>query len=226
MKRCGCCAPDDYGDGAVCGAGIGGLGTIEEQYGEYLKAGSPRKISPFFVPATIVNMISGHLSIKYGLKGPNLGIVTACTTSTHAIGLAADGERAWTLLRESNPDVVVLDWVMQGMSGIALAKMIRTNPMAPNPFVPVIMLSGYGSLEHVEQARDAGVNEFLAKPVSVKAILSRLISVIEHPRPYVRTKGYFGPCRRRHARDEYRGPERRSNDNATAIDTAQEQMDA
>ncbi|HEY0340560.1 MAG TPA: beta-ketoacyl synthase N-terminal-like domain-containing protein, partial [Steroidobacteraceae bacterium] len=74
--------------GAVCGAGIGGLGTIEEEYGAYLKAGSPRKISPFFVPATIVNMISGHLSIKYGLKGPNLGIVTACTTSTHAIGLA------------------------------------------------------------------------------------------------------------------------------------------
>ena len=65
-----------------CGAGIGGLGTIEEEYGTYLK-GSPRKISPFFVPATIVNMISGHLSIKYGLKGPNLGIVTACTTSTH-----------------------------------------------------------------------------------------------------------------------------------------------
>ncbi len=55
--------------GAVCGAGIGGLGTIEEEYGSYLKAGSPRKISPFFVPATIVNMISGHLSIKYGLKG-------------------------------------------------------------------------------------------------------------------------------------------------------------
>ena len=72
--------------GAVCGAGIGGLGTIEQEYDNYLKGG-PRKISPFFVPASIVNMIAGHLSIKYGLKGPNLGIVTACTTSTHAIGL-------------------------------------------------------------------------------------------------------------------------------------------
>ena len=72
--------------GAVCGAGIGGLGTIEQEYANFLKGG-PRKISPFFVPASIVNMIAGHLSIKYGLKGPNLGVVTACTTSTHAIGL-------------------------------------------------------------------------------------------------------------------------------------------
>jgi 3-oxoacyl-[acyl-carrier-protein] synthase II len=73
--------------GAVCGAGIGGLATIENEHNAYLKAQSPRKISPFFVPATIINMIAGHLSIRYGLKGPNLGVVTACTTSTHAIGL-------------------------------------------------------------------------------------------------------------------------------------------
>jgi 3-oxoacyl-[acyl-carrier-protein] synthase II len=73
--------------GVICGAGIGGLWTIESEYDNYLKAMSPRKISPFFVPATIINMIAGHLSIRYGLKGPNLGVVTACTTSTHAIGL-------------------------------------------------------------------------------------------------------------------------------------------
>ncbi len=120
------------------------------------------------------------------------------------------GNRAWAVLRESNPDVIVADWMMEGMSGIELVQMIRTNPSTPNPFVPVIMLTGHTHIDHVRQARDAGVNEFIAKPVSVKTMMSRLVSVIEHPRPYVRTGGYFGPCRRRRGADEYRGPERRS----------------
>ena len=73
--------------GVITGAGIGGLATIESEYDTLLSSGSPRKISPFFIPSSIINMISGHLSIRYGLRGPNLGVVTACTTSTHAIGL-------------------------------------------------------------------------------------------------------------------------------------------
>src|ERR1700712_4238239 len=123
---------------------------------------------------------------------------------------AADGAQALALLRDAQPDVIVLDWVMEGMSGLEFAKEVRTSPNTPNPFVPIIMLTGHTALDHVRQARDAGVNEFLAKPVSVKAILTRLIAVIEHPRPYVRTKAYFGPCRRRRGQEEYRGPERRA----------------
>lgn len=73
--------------GVVTGAGIGGLATIEAEYDAFLQAGGPRRISPFFIPSSIINMISGHLSIRFGLRGPNLGVVTACTTSTHAIGL-------------------------------------------------------------------------------------------------------------------------------------------
>lgn len=75
--------------GAIMGAGIGGLETIEEMTGRYLAAKGPRKISPFYIPGSIINMISGHLSIKYRFTGPNLAVVTACTTATHAIGLAA-----------------------------------------------------------------------------------------------------------------------------------------
>ncbi len=75
--------------GVVTGSGIGGLGTIESEHNAFLTTHSPRKISPFFIPGTIINMVSGHLSIRFGLRGPNLGVVTACTTSTHALGIAA-----------------------------------------------------------------------------------------------------------------------------------------
>jgi two-component system chemotaxis response regulator CheY len=124
---------------------------------------------------------------------------------------ADSGERAWVVLRETNPDVLVLDWMMEGMSGLEFVQMVRTNPQSPNPFVPVIMLTGHTHIDQVKQARDAGINEFIAKPVSVKTMMQRLVAVIESPRPYVRTKGYFGPCRRRRGADEYRGPERRSS---------------
>ena len=134
------------------------------------------------------------------------------------ISEAANGEAAWAILREANPDVVILDWQMNGMNGLEFARQVRTSPQSPNPFLPIIMLTGHTHVDHVRMARDAGVNEFLAKPVSVKAVFTRLVSVIEHPRPFVRTKAYFGPCRRRRGNDEYRGPERRGTGEETALD--------
>ena len=74
--------------GVNIGSGIGGLPMIEDTHNDYL-GGGPRKISPFFIPGSIINMISGNLSIKYGLKGPNLAMVSACTTGTHCIGESA-----------------------------------------------------------------------------------------------------------------------------------------
>jgi len=116
--------------GVICGAGIGGLWTIETEYGEYLKAMSPRKISPFFVPATIINMIAGHLSIRYGLKGPNLGVVTACTTSTHAIGL---GMRS---IQYGDADVIIagggeMATTRCGLGSFGQAKALSTRNDAP-----------------------------------------------------------------------------------------------
>lgn len=75
--------------GVAIGSGIGGIETIEQNFAKYLESGSPRKISPFFVPGSIINMISGHVSIRYGMTGPNVALVTACTTGTHSIGVAA-----------------------------------------------------------------------------------------------------------------------------------------
>ncbi|HYK26231.1 MAG TPA: beta-ketoacyl-ACP synthase II [Steroidobacteraceae bacterium] len=117
--------------GVVCGSGIGGLGTIEEEFRGYLEAESnPRRISPFFVPATIINMISGHLSIKFGLKGPNLGVVTACTTSTHAIGI---GMRT---IQYGDADVIIagggeMATTVCGLASFAQAKALSTRNEAP-----------------------------------------------------------------------------------------------
>ena len=75
--------------GVAIGAGIGGLSTIEENTEKWLDAKSPRKISPFFIPGSIINAAAGQVSIHYGMRGPNLALVTACTTSTHSIGIGA-----------------------------------------------------------------------------------------------------------------------------------------
>ena len=125
---------------------------------------------------------------------------------------AASGEDAWKILTINPCDIIIVDWVMGGMSGVELAERIRNAPDSPNHFLPIVMLTGHTSVDRVNLARDAGVNEFLAKPVSAKAILNRLVSIIEHPRPYVRTKSYFGPCRRRRE-GGYQGPERRHPEN-------------
>jgi 3-oxoacyl-[acyl-carrier-protein] synthase II len=116
--------------GAIMGAGIGGLGTIESEYDDYLKAHNPRKISPFFVPATIINMIAGHLSIRYGLKGPNLGVVSACTTSTHAIGF---GMRA---IQHGDADMIIaggseMATTVCGLASFAQAKALSSRNDAP-----------------------------------------------------------------------------------------------
>ena len=96
---------EDYGGdkervGVCIGSGIGGLPMIEETHNDFLAAG-PRKISPFFIPGTIINMISGNLSIMFGLKGPNISVVTACTTGLHAVGLSA------RMIEHGDADVMV-----------------------------------------------------------------------------------------------------------------------
>jgi 3-oxoacyl-[acyl-carrier-protein] synthase II len=101
--------------GVAVGAGIGGIETIERNYRAYAEAGeSPRKISPFFIPASIINMVSGHVSIAYGLTGPNLSLVTACTTATHNIGIAA------RCIQHGDADVMVAGGAEMGTTPLGL----------------------------------------------------------------------------------------------------------
>lgn len=124
---------------------------------------------------------------------------------------ASGAEEAYRLLRSYVPDIVFADLVMSPIDGIAFARHIRTGPDSPNPFLPIIMISGHASLDRVHEARNAGVNEFLVKPISPNSVFKRIHAVIEHPRPFIRTKDYFGPDRRRNESPNYKGPERRSD---------------
>jgi 3-oxoacyl-[acyl-carrier-protein] synthase II len=115
--------------GVAIGSGIGGLPSIENTHDILLKSG-PRRISPFFIPATIINMIAGKLSIKYGYKGPNLSIVTACTTGTHNIG---EGFRQ---IQYSHADVMVCGGAEMattplGIGGFAAARALSTRNDEP-----------------------------------------------------------------------------------------------
>ena len=117
-------AADPERVGVSIGSGIGGLPLIEETKDEYI-AGGVRKVSPFFVPGSIINMISGNLSIEYGFKGPNLAIVTACTTGTHSIGEAA------RLIEYGDADVMVAGGAEStvsplGMGGFCAARALST----------------------------------------------------------------------------------------------------
>jgi 3-oxoacyl-[acyl-carrier-protein] synthase II len=107
--------------GVLMGSGMGGLESIEETYDKYLETHSPKKVSPFFIPASIINLVSGHLSIAFNITGPNLAVATACTTSTHALGLAM------RLIQYGEADAMLaggaeMSTCVTGMSGFAQAK--------------------------------------------------------------------------------------------------------
>ncbi len=95
------------------------------------------------------------------------------------------------------------------MDGLEFVRLVRTDTESPNPFVPVIMLTAHTEAKRVVEARDAGVTEFLAKPISAHQLYSRILAVIERPRPFIRAKAYVGPERRRRQDPKRKGPERR-----------------
>jgi CheY-like chemotaxis protein len=122
---------------------------------------------------------------------------------------AEDGAAGLEAFTQNAPDIVITDWAMPIFDGIELTQMIRQPGANPNPFVPIIMLTGHSEKRRVVAARDAGVTEFLVKPLSARALYERIINVVMNPRPFVRTKTYFGPDRRRSLNPNYAGPERR-----------------
>lgn len=130
---------------------------------------------------------------------------------------AEDGAAGLEAFTNNAPDIVITDWAMPILDGLELTRMIRQPGANANPFVPIIMLTGHSEKRRVTAARDAGVTEFLVKPLSAKALYERIVNVVINPRPFVRTRTYFGPDRRRSSNSGYAGPERRRGDQAEFI---------
>lgn len=113
----------------------------------------------------------------------------------------SNGEDAWEFVKKRPVDLAIVDWYMKPTDGIELTRRIRHEKDCPNPYLPIIMMSGFAEQARIFGARDSGINEFIVKPLSAKALFSRIQNVIEHPRQFVRTATFFGPDRRRKAQD-------------------------
>jgi 3-oxoacyl-[acyl-carrier-protein] synthase II len=116
--------------GILMGSGMGGLESIEETYDKYLETHSPKKVSPFFIPGSIINLVSGHLSIAFNITGPNLAVATACTTSTHALGMAM------RMIQHGEVDAMLaggseMATCVTGMSGFAQARALSQRNSDP-----------------------------------------------------------------------------------------------
>jgi two-component system, chemotaxis family, chemotaxis protein CheY len=128
---------------------------------------------------------------------------------------AVNGQEALDKMGRSSADVLITEYKMHPIDGLELTKTIRSGESGADPYLPIILISSYTEMKTILDARDAGANEFLAKPISAKLVYDRLRMIIENPRPFVRTEGFMGPDRRRHTQP-LTGEDRRVTQNEAA----------
>lgn len=124
---------------------------------------------------------------------------------------ARDAQEGYDLYLQEKPDIIITDWHMEGMDGVELIQKIRTADDSHNPYIPIILMTGYSSRRRVESARDNGMTEFLMKPYTARDLCNKIVQLIEKPRAFVKAPGFVGPDRRRKEED-YDGPIRRNED--------------
>ncbi len=110
---------------------------------------------------------------------------------------AEDGAEGFELFQSSAPDFVIVDWAMPVFNGVELTRMMRDTESSHFPYVPIIMITGHSDKKRVVEARDAGVTEFVCKPISANALYQRIVHSVVSPRPFIKTETFFGPDRRR-----------------------------
>ena len=119
------------------------------------------------------------------------------------------GKSAIDTNRKEDIDLLITDWRMSPVNGIQLMEYLRKDPSSPNPYLPIIMLTGKAEMKDVATARDTGVTEFLVKPFAAKTLYERLVMVIENPRSFIISEDYHGPNRRRRTDIPPNGEDRR-----------------
>jgi two-component system chemotaxis response regulator CheY len=149
------------------------------------------------------------------LKELNLGKTT----------IMSSGEGGLEYFNQDTPDLVLVDWVTDDISGLEVVKEIRTGEESQNQYAAIIMMSGLSSYDSIIRARDSGIHEFLAKPLSPKTLYEKVCHVIEHPRTFVRCDGYFGPDRRRTNKPLKKGVEDRRKGGSNVEDASNEQTE-
>lgn len=124
----------------------------------------------------------------------------------------SDGSAGLEAMRERPCDLAIVDFNMFPMDGVEFTRLVRNSTDSANPYLPIIMMTGHSEKSRVVEARDAGVTEFVVKPITAKAVIDRINAVIFRPRPFIKTDDYFGPDRRRTQAVRYTGPKRRADD--------------
>jgi DNA-binding response OmpR family regulator len=170
-------------------------------------------------------MITGLESVRVLLLEDNQHMRTIVSAILAGAGVreireCSDAKAALRLIREHPIDIAMVDFQLAGMDGVEFIREVRNNPTSPNPYLPIIMITGHSERKRVMEARDAGVTEFVVKPLTARALLARIEAVIFRPRPFIRCANFFGPDRRRKEDPKFNGPWRRAGDNDFEITPA------
>lgn len=162
--------------------------------------------------------MSGPLSgLKVLVADDNVHLRAIVVSILSGVGITqvqecANGSEAIKCLRNWTPDIAIVDFHMNPIDGVEFTHLVRNSAESANPELPIIMLTGYADKTRVCEARDAGVTEFIVKPVTARAVFDRVNAVIFKPRPFIRSSDYFGPCRRRRQDPKFHGPFLRQTD--------------
>ncbi|NQU58827.1 MAG: response regulator [Rhodospirillales bacterium] len=153
-----------------------------------------------------------HLDVLIVDRNPHM--LAILRTALHELGIIGlrdinDPDKAFQMFKDQQADLIFSDWV-PGRDELKFLNQVRDAKKSPNPFVPIIIVTAYSEQANVIAARDLGMTEFLAAPVSVKAIYNRICSVIKDKRLFIKQPKFFGPDRRRHATNAVREEERRN----------------